>query len=219
MELMSAASLSPVGSFDVSVVSERVWIPYRLYADEPAVEAQRTLAPLQQAVLSCLYSRHHDGYVRQRHIERIAPRAEDWIAPFVVHLIGEYVLEIVLRIKDELADIRLPGTAMHTVYGRFAAANANFITLTSQRAASYWNCYHRHRYPRSPSTPRRSSSHRSATQLDARHARPMTSEMSLSDRARTCSTEVRTVLDVAVAALPPKDARNLRMQVAALDEL
>ncbi|MEU5726137.1 hypothetical protein ABZ783_30535 [Micromonospora sp. NPDC047738] len=148
MELMSAASLSPAGSFDVSVVSERVWIPYRLYADEPAVEAQRTLAPLQQAVLSCLYSRHHDGYVRQRHIERIAPRAEDWIAPFVVHLIGEYVLEIVLRIKDELADIRLPGTAMHTVYGRFAAANANFITLTSQRAASYWNCYHRHRYPK-----------------------------------------------------------------------
>lgn len=147
LAVMPAASLSPAGSFDVSVASERVRIPYRLYADEAAAEAQRTLAPLQQTVLSCLYTRHHDGHVRQRHVERIVSQTEDWIIPFVVHLIGEYVLEIVLRIKDELADIRLPGTATHTVYGRFAAANPDFITLTNDRAASYWNCYHRHRYP------------------------------------------------------------------------
>ena len=136
LAVIPAASLSPARSFDVSIAGERVRIPYRLYADEPAADAHQDLTLLQQAVLSCIYTRHHDGHVRQRHVERIVPQTEDWIAPFVVHLTGEYVLEIVLRIKDELVDIRLPGTARHTVYGRFAAANPDFITLTSQRSRS-----------------------------------------------------------------------------------
>lgn len=146
LALMPAASLSPVGWFDVSVAGERVRIPYRLYADEPAADAHQDLTLLQQAVLSCLYTRHHDGHVRQRHVERIATRTEDWIAPFVIHLIGEYVLEIILRIKDELVDVDVPGTITHTVYGRFAAANPDLIALTNDRVASYWNCYHRYRY-------------------------------------------------------------------------
>lgn len=35
-----------------------------------------------------LYTRHHDGHVRQRHLARIIEVTDSWIVPFVVQLIG-----------------------------------------------------------------------------------------------------------------------------------
>ncbi|MFB9235591.1 hypothetical protein ACFFWC_08570 [Plantactinospora siamensis] len=140
----------------VTVGSEDLRIPYRIYADEPAADAIRRLTPNQRTVLHCLYTRHPDGHVRQRHVQAILPLALEWIAPFVVHLIGEYVLEIVADIHNGLADVAVSGNDMSAVYGRFAAANPDFLVRTRQRAASYWNWYHRARYPRLadyPATP------------------------------------------------------------------
>jgi hypothetical protein len=65
------------------------------------------------------------------------------VAPFVVQLLGEYVVQIVLAVRCGLADIDVPGTAINRAYGRFAATNPAFLGLTYQRAASYWNCYYR----------------------------------------------------------------------------
>ena len=45
------------------------------------------------------------------------------MAPYVTALIGEYVLKILELIRPELVDLDQPGTAMHEVYGRFAAEN------------------------------------------------------------------------------------------------
>ncbi|MFD0743142.1 hypothetical protein ACFQ1L_16165 [Phytohabitans flavus] len=93
--------------------------------------------------MACLYTRHHDGYVRQRHLEAIVGKAKTWVAPFVVQLLGEYVVQIILAIRHGLADVDVSGTAIRRAYGRFAAANPAFVGLTYQRAASYWNCYYR----------------------------------------------------------------------------
>jgi hypothetical protein len=140
--------LQPAGSFAVRVEGESLAIPYRLYHPEPVDLLSDRLSATQAKLLHCLYSRHHDGHVRQRHLTQIIDDTDPWIVPFVVQLIGEYVLDIVVTIKQELAGLDQPGTLYHQAYGRFAAANPNFLFLTSQRVASYWDCYYRNRFPR-----------------------------------------------------------------------
>jgi len=99
-------------------------------------------------MLDCLYTRHHDGYVRERRLERVVGLAEPWVAPFVVQLVGEYVDEILLVVRRALVRaLSTPGSVVASVYARFAAENPDFIDRTEQRVVSYWNCYYRYRYP------------------------------------------------------------------------
>jgi hypothetical protein len=137
----------PAAPFVVRVDRELVSIPYRIHNAEVSPDAARRLSPVQRTIMSCLYTRHDDGFVRQRHLEAIVGQAQRWVAPFVVRLLGEYVVQIVLAIRDGLADIDVSGTAMRHVYGRFAAGNPAFVALTYERAASYWDCYHRYLFP------------------------------------------------------------------------
>lgn len=73
-------------------------LPYRVYFPEPAAGGLLRLTNRQRQLLHCLYLRHHDGYVRQRHLEALfalsdgAPEA--FTTPFTFSLIGEYVREI-----------------------------------------------------------------------------------------------------------------------------
>lgn len=147
LEILPPTRLMPVSSFTVSVQGESVTIPYRLYNDEPESEAQQTLSPDQRTILHCLYTRHHDGRIRHRHLEQASESLQPWVMPFVVQLVGEYVLEILVTIQDQLAELNTPDAAQHTAYGQFLAANPNFLTLTGQRVTSYWNCYYRPAYP------------------------------------------------------------------------
>lgn len=135
-------------SFSVSVQGESVTIPYRLYNDEPTAETRRALSPVQLTILQCLYTRHNDGRIRQRRLEQVIDSMQPWVMPFVIQLVGEYVLEILVTIKQRLAQLDTPGTPQHAAYGQFLAANPDFLTLTSQRVTSYWNCYYRFEYPR-----------------------------------------------------------------------
>lgn len=147
LEILPPTRLMPASPFTVSVQGEAVTIPYRLYNDEPENEAQQTLSPDQRTILHCLYTRHHDGRIRHRHLEQASKSLQPWVMPFVVQLVGEYVLEILVTIQDQLAELTTPGAAQHTAYGQFLAANPHFLTLTGQRVASYWNCYYRLAYP------------------------------------------------------------------------
>jgi hypothetical protein len=46
-------------------------LPYRVYFPELSGEQVRGLTSTQRQVVHCLYVRHHDGYVRQRHLEAL----------------------------------------------------------------------------------------------------------------------------------------------------
>lgn len=140
--------LGPAQPFSVEVVGEGVAIPERVYNDEPDAALTASFSARQRTVFHCLYSRHHDGRVRQRHVEQIVSLAEPWVVPFVVRLVGEYVAQIQRVIWDGLVDIDIPGTAQHDVYGAFLAANPAFLQRTRQQVASYWDCYYRNRWPR-----------------------------------------------------------------------
>ncbi|MBQ0978091.1 hypothetical protein [Micromonospora zamorensis] len=148
LAVLPPAPHAPTSPFRVLVDGETVVIPSRIYSDAPSVAAEATLSATQRAVLDCLYTRHHDGRVRQRRLERVVGLIQPWVAPFVVQLVGEYVDEIVSVIRRVLApELVVPHSPTEAVYGRLAAENPAFVALTGQRVASYWDCYLRRRYP------------------------------------------------------------------------
>jgi hypothetical protein len=63
--------------------------------------------------------------------------------PFVLQLLGEYIIEICEDIR-RFAEVDL---ASRPAWARevrsFADENPDFIVLTQQRATSYWECYYR----------------------------------------------------------------------------
>jgi hypothetical protein len=63
-----------------------------------------------------------------------------WIVPFVIQLLGEYVVEIGESILKRLDELQAEP------YLRFAAANESFMRLTRDHIVSYWARYNRAKY-------------------------------------------------------------------------
>ncbi|WML81125.1 hypothetical protein [Streptomyces sp. VNUA74] len=148
LAVMPEPRLASMMSFEVvEVRGETVAIPSRIYNEEPDVGSDGQLSRTQQVILHCLYSRHHDGRVRQRHLERIVASGEPWVVPFVMQLAGEYVLEIIEAIGRGLLGLAVPGSAQRRAYGEFIARNPAFFARTERRVVSYWSCYYRWKYP------------------------------------------------------------------------
>lgn len=129
----------------VSVQDEDVEIPYRIYNPVPPNRSLRRLPDRSRLVAGCIYSRHHDGYVRESACAQIVASAEPWVVPYVIRLLGEYVVEISALILQRLTE---QSAFSWSGYVRFARANEDYLALTEQRAISYWACYYRHAYAR-----------------------------------------------------------------------
>lgn len=87
--------------FQVRVEGEGLLIPCRIYHD-PALIDRAQLTPLQEELLDCLLTRHYSGFIREKHLRNIVSVRHDWVAPFVVQLVGEYVIEILDVIRNNL---------------------------------------------------------------------------------------------------------------------
>ena len=62
------------------------------------------------------------------------------MVPYVVRLLGEYVVEISTLILERLT---AQSSFTWPAYREFVRANSAFMALTEQRAVSYWGCYYR----------------------------------------------------------------------------
>jgi hypothetical protein len=122
--------------FPLHLGHELLSLPQRIYYTPPLFEMLRFTA-LQREILNCLFTRHHDGFVRQEHLARIIRSTSPWIPCFVVPLIGEYVVEILQVIYENLTYFD------KSLYTEFVRSNPEFMALTEQRVTSYWNCYYR----------------------------------------------------------------------------
>jgi hypothetical protein len=120
---------------------ERLKIPYRVYFNEPTEATETGLTSIQQTILNCIYLRHHNGYVRQRRMERLADKTEAFIVPFSLQLLGEYVMEIL-----EVLDKHINGQTIDQ-YIAFIKENPKYWQQTQSRMVSYWNEYYRRKYP------------------------------------------------------------------------
>lgn len=118
-----------------------VALPYRVYFQAPAPGALQHLTDRQQQVLHCLYLRHHDGYLRQRHLEALFALSgslpEEFTTPFTFSLLGEYVQEILEVLEQQLTP------ALVARYLELICANPLYWQQTQGRVASYWDVYYR----------------------------------------------------------------------------
>ena len=141
------AQWEPAGRFAVVVEGEKLEIPERIYNPEISNDVTERWSRVERNVYACLYTRHHDGHTRQRHLRSILSLSETWVPPFVIRLIGEYVIEILADIRAGLSDLEAHGTPRRAQYATFVAATPNFMALMSARVISYWHSYDRFDYP------------------------------------------------------------------------
>lgn len=74
---------------------EKLIIPNRVYLNVRSETTGRNLTKAQQTILNCIHLRHHDGFVREQRLKQIINNTTDYyVVPYIAHLLGEYVLEI-----------------------------------------------------------------------------------------------------------------------------
>lgn len=123
----------------IDVLGQMIAIPRRLHFGGLSAkdDAMHNLNPASR----CLVTRATDGHLRQPAVLSIIPFQEAWVAPFVVILFGEYVIEIVEEVRDALPILD------QSIYANFVRENRQAVQKLRARATSYWDAYHRQRYP------------------------------------------------------------------------
>lgn len=130
--------LSP-GSIELKLEQERIQIPTRLYVSEVAPERIEQLTPTQRTILYCLYTRHHDGHIREYYLQQLLKNYphDGWVLAYIIELASEYVLEIV--------EIIVPAIEQWDpeVKRQFVHDDPAYIKRIEDRMISYWNAYYR----------------------------------------------------------------------------
>lgn len=127
---------------DIKLDGENLSIPYRVYFNEPNPDKENKLTDNQKAILNCIYLKHHNGYVRQRRLEQLGKNSQYWITPYTFQLLGEYVLEILDVLDNQIDNTNIDN------YKRFAIENPKYYLQTESRMISYWNEYYRRKFPK-----------------------------------------------------------------------
>ena len=132
---------APVWSFSVCQEGEALRIPSRTYYDSEQLLACARRPGDTGVIALCLGARHHDGHVREACVKRLLLQERAWTVPFVVHLCGEYVLEII-----EIIGAALPAWNTQAL-ARYLRENPAYVDTLERRTISYWSCYYRRRHP------------------------------------------------------------------------
>ncbi|WP_051524902.1 hypothetical protein [Exiguobacterium undae] len=127
------------GTFEIAYWQETLILPSRMYFDEVAEEKIHTSSQSQRWLLYCMYTRHHDGYVREKYVRLLEDEqaTADWVLLYLLELTGEYVKEILQRIEPILhnwPEVRLRS---------FVEGHEVYLERIEQRIISYWNAYYR----------------------------------------------------------------------------
>jgi len=127
------------GTIKVKIEHEHIQIPMRLYLSEVDSERIKQLTSTQQMILYCLYTRHHDGHVREYYLQQLLKTHlhDGWVLAYLIELASEYVREIV--------DIIVPVIEQWApeVKRRFVEDNLAYMKRIEDRMISYWNAYYR----------------------------------------------------------------------------
>lgn len=141
LSLLSAGSYPGSPHFDVQVAGERLCVPDRLDSNPATLQLLCAVSENDAWLLAaCLGTRHADGHVREACLRRLQGSQQAWVNPFVVNLLGDYVIEIA-----ELAASLVPSLDPDSL-ARLAHGNPAFFALARSRAVSYWDAFYRYRY-------------------------------------------------------------------------
>jgi len=139
---LPTAQHAPSQGFKVFVQGEPLSAPCRVYYPPDGLRSLIARATGDVRTLAlCFGATHWDGFVREECLRQLVDLERPWAVPFIVQLLGEYVIEIV-----EVIAAALP-TMDAALLAGFALENPQFMATTRRRATSYWDCYHRRRFP------------------------------------------------------------------------
>lgn len=129
--------------FEETIVGkEFIQIPSRIYYNPPYSLVDSKFTQIEKEILSCIYSRHHNGFIRQKAIMNTIHSDNYWTTPYIVKIIGEYVIEILNDINNNF------GTINKTNLILFIQKNPEFYNRICSRVESYWDCYYRYQFPK-----------------------------------------------------------------------
>lgn len=129
-------------AYQIFVKQEVIHLPVRTYFKLPNNQQFSNFPITQQKILCCIYTRHHDGFIRQTMLERLLNSPlDDFVIPYVFQLLGEYVQEILHSIEPF---INIENQAH---FAEFILENPKYFRTTESRIVSYWNEYYRGKYP------------------------------------------------------------------------
>lgn len=116
---------------------QELWLFGRLYTDVSLHNACKNLDQNGREILLCTFLKHHGGFIRQEAAQWLVKgKISEHCAAFLLSLLGEYVYEIFPIIKAAI--IKKP-----EIFYDFARQNDEFIAKLKNRAASYYDAYHR----------------------------------------------------------------------------
>lgn len=121
-------------TYQVLLGGDTLTIPQRLYVDRGLLWDDAGRDTTGRGIAWCLGTRHHDGHVREACLARMLAAPQGWMAPFIVHLVGEYVDEIVQRIEAALPDF---GPDMLAALAAFGRENPRYLDTIERRTVSY----------------------------------------------------------------------------------
>ena len=116
---------------------EKLEIPQRVYYKSPDSLTNSKFTPKEQEILNCLFSRHDNGFIRQESVRNIIGSNNNWTVPYIVKIIGEYVIKILNDINTSFEIINKSNLIS------FVQQNPEFYNRTRSRVGSYWDCYFR----------------------------------------------------------------------------
>ncbi|MBR9917491.1 hypothetical protein GYB29_07385 [bacterium] len=125
----------------IKLNGEQLTIPYRLYFDEPNIDSEKNLTDRQKTILNCIFLRHHNGHLRERRLKKLVNQDKNWIIPFTIQLLGEYVYEILEVLEEHINEKTIDD------YHSFTEENPKYWQQTESRIISYWNEYYRRKFP------------------------------------------------------------------------
>ena len=133
---------STKGAETVTIGNDAVKIPSRIYYNPPYALSDSKFTNAEREILSCIFSRHHHGFVRQKAIQNILASNSYWTTPYIVMAMGEYVVEILSDIDNNFEAIDRVNLIS------FIRQNPKFYSRTCSRISSYWGCYYRQQFPK-----------------------------------------------------------------------
>jgi len=122
--------------YEIILKENNLEIPSRIYWEEHRLREPRDLSPISRTILACILTRHHNGYIREKYLLYIISSNEYWITPYLIQILGEYVIELLHFVWNNFDLINQNNLV------EFVKTNDQFWYKTKQRIESYWDCYH-----------------------------------------------------------------------------
>ena len=117
---------------------EVTFLIYRIYFHEPSPEHENELTETQKQILNCIYTRHHNGYIRENRLKNLFSFDHEWILPYKLQLLGEYVIEILFELDKHITDRNIQQ------FKQLTLNNRKYWEQTKSRMGSYWNEHYRY---------------------------------------------------------------------------